>query len=80
MESRKIEISQKTIIYTIGLLLGLWLLYQIRGIVVLFFIAFILMTAVNPLVKVAKKLKIPTILVMLLIYFGLATLMLSELM
>jgi len=74
MESRKIEISQKTIIYTIGLLLGLWLLYQIRGIVVLFFIAFILMTAVNPLVKVAKKLKIPTILVMLLIYFGLIAL------
>lgn len=74
MESQKIEISQKTIIFTISLLLGLWFLYQVRGIVVLFFVAFILMTAVNPVVNFAKKYKIPTILVMLLIYFGLIAL------
>lgn len=74
MEVRKVEISQKTIVFTIALLLSLWLLYQIRGIVVLFFIAFILMTAVNPLVKLAKKFKIPTIVVMLIIYFGLIAL------
>jgi predicted PurR-regulated permease PerM len=71
MDTHKIEISQKTIIFTIVTLLSIWLLYQIRSIVVLLFIAFILMTAVNPLVKLAKKIKIPTIVVMLLIYFGL---------
>ncbi len=74
METQKIEISQKTIIFTIGFLLSLWFLYQVRGIVVLLFIAFILMTAVNPLVKAASKYKIPTIVVMLVVYFGLIAL------
>lgn len=74
METQKIEISQKTIIFTIGFLLSLWFLYQVRGIVVLLFIAFILMTAVNPLIKLASKFRIPTIIVMLVVYFGLITL------
>ena len=71
METQKIEISQKTIIFTLASILGLWFVYQIRSIIFLFFIAFILMTAVNPLVKLARKFKIPVILVMLLLYFGL---------
>lgn len=74
MEAKKIEISQKTIIFATGLILGLWMLYQVRSIVVLLFISFILMTAVNPIVKAAKKFKIPIILVMLVVYFGLITL------
>jgi predicted PurR-regulated permease PerM len=74
MESQKIEISQKTIIFTFGLVLSLWFLYQVRSIVLLFFVAFILMTAVTPLVKLAKRVKIPTIAVMLIIYFGLIAL------
>lgn len=74
MESHKIEISQKTIIFTIGTLLSIWFLYQVRSIVVLLFVAFILMTAVNPLIKLAKKVKIPTIVVMLIVYFGLIAL------
>ena len=60
METKKIEISQKTIIFTITLLLSLWFLFQVRSIIVLLFIAFILMTAVNPLVKLASKIKLPT--------------------
>lgn len=74
MEAQKIEISQKTIIFTIGLLISLWFLYQVRSIVLLFFVAFILMTAVTPIVNLAKKAKIPTIVVMLIIYFGLIAL------
>lgn len=74
METKKIEISQKTILFTIFSLLALWLLYQVRGILILFFIAFILMTAVNPLIKLAKKIKIPTIVVMLAVYTGLIAL------
>lgn len=75
METQKIEISQKTIIFTITLLLSLWFLFQVRSIIVLLFIAFILMTAVNPLVKLASKIKLPTILVMLVVYFGLIALL-----
>lgn len=74
MDSHKIEISQKTIIFTIGTLLSLWFLYQVRSIVILLFIAFILMTAVTPLVRMAAKIKIPTIVVMLFIYFGMIAL------
>lgn len=74
METKKIEISQKTIIFTVALLLSLWFLYQVRSIIVLLFIAFILMTAVNPLIKLARKIKLPTIVVMLVVYFGLIAL------
>ncbi len=74
MTTQTIEISRKTIIFTISFLLSLWFLYQVRSILVLLFIAFILMTAVNPLVKLAKKIKIPIILVMLVVYFGLIAL------
>ncbi len=74
METKKVEISQKTIIFTVTLLLSLWFLYQVRSIIVLLFIAFILMTAVNPLIRQAKKIKLPTIVVMLVVYFGLIAL------
>ena len=74
METKKVEISQKTIVFTFSLVLGLWFIYQVRSIIVLLFIAFILMTAVNPVIKLAKKIKIPTIIVMLVIYFGLIAL------
>ncbi|MFH2085719.1 MAG: AI-2E family transporter [bacterium] len=74
MESHKIEISPKTILFAIGTLLSIWFFYQVRSIIVLLFVAFILMTAVNPLIKLAKKVKIPTIIVMLIVYFGLIAL------
>ncbi len=77
MESHRIEISQKTIIFTIITLISIWLLFEVRSIIVLLFIAFILMTAVTPIVNLAKKIKIPTIVVMLLIYFGLIALLSS---
>lgn len=75
MKPQSIEISPKTVVFSVSFILGLWLLYQIRSIVVLLFIAFILMTAVNPLVRLANRHKIPTILVMLLVYVGIITLL-----
>jgi len=50
MKVRKIEISPKTIIFTVVFLLSLVLLWQIRSIIVLVFISFVLMQAINPLV------------------------------
>jgi predicted PurR-regulated permease PerM len=75
MRPQKIEISQKTIIFTVGFLLFLWFLYQIRSIIVLLFISFILMTAVHPLVKLARKIKIPVLAVMLVVYVGIIALL-----
>lgn len=68
----KVEISRKTIIFTVGFLIGLVFLYQIRNIVLFLFIALILMSALNPLVDRLEKIKIPrgvsTIVLYLLIW------------
>jgi len=55
---RKIDISHKTIIFTVLFLLGLGLLYYIRGIILELFVAFLMMTILDPLVSLFQKLKI----------------------
>lgn len=64
----KIEISHRTIIFTVVLLLALWVLFQIRDILFLIFIAFILMTALRPLVDWLSWVRVPRIIAILLIY------------
>ncbi|MBN1262907.1 MAG: AI-2E family transporter [Candidatus Pacebacteria bacterium] len=65
---RKIEISHRTIIFSVAFLLGIWFLYQIREIIFTLFVAFILMAALNPTVEKMEKVKIPRPLAILLIY------------
>ncbi len=65
--------NQKALIrYTIFLILatvlGLWFLFQIRNILIMLFISFILMSAIYPLVVKAQKLKIPKSLTIFSIY------------
>ncbi|MBU1326868.1 AI-2E family transporter [Patescibacteria group bacterium] len=64
----KIEISHRTIIFTVLLLVGLWFLVQIRDILFLVFVSFILMSALRPLVDSLERVKIPRILAVLFIY------------
>src|SRR3989304_6442801 len=64
----KIEISHKTIVFTVVLLLAMWLVFQIRDILFLLFISFILMTAIRPLVESMVSIKIPRIIAILFIY------------
>jgi len=64
----KIEISHRTIIFTVIFLLALWVLFQIRDILFLVFIAFILMTALRPLVDWLTWVRIPRVLAILFIY------------
>ena len=64
----KIEISHRTIIFTVIFLLALWVLFQIRDILFLVFIAFILMAALRPLVDWFVWVRVPRILSILLIY------------
>lgn len=66
----KIEISHRTIIFTVFLLAGVWAVYQLRGVLLLFFIAFILMTALNPLVNKLEKLKLNRGLAIMLVYLA----------
>jgi predicted PurR-regulated permease PerM len=68
MKDKRIEISYKTIIFTVAFLLGLALLWQIRALVVLFFVSFVFMEALNPAVSRLEKFKIPRPLAILILY------------
>lgn len=64
----KIEISHRTIVFTLALLGGIWLVLQVREILYLLFIAFLLMTALRPMVDKLEYIKIPRILAIILVY------------
>ena len=59
MQTHRIEVSYKTIVFAVIFLLSLWLVYQIRSVIVALFIALILMSALNPLIRKMEKLRIP---------------------
>lgn len=65
---KKIEISHKTIIFTVFFLILLRFLLQIAEILFWLYIAFILMAALKPMVDSLEKYKIPRILAILIIY------------
>lgn len=75
---RKIEISIQTILFTLATIAGIWLLLQIKDILFLVFIAFLLMTAIYPMVAWLERFKIPravsTILIYILVLGGLGVL------
>jgi predicted PurR-regulated permease PerM len=64
----KIEISHRTIIFTVIFLLLLWLLYFLRGVLVILFFGLIFMAALNPLVDRWERWKLPRALSIVLIY------------
>ncbi|PIU03972.1 hypothetical protein COT44_00395 [Candidatus Shapirobacteria bacterium CG08_land_8_20_14_0_20_39_18] len=66
--TQKIEISYRTIVFTVFFLLGLVLLYEIRQIIVALFVSVILISALNPVVNKLERYRIPRLLAILLIY------------
>jgi len=66
---RKVEISHRTIIFTLFLLGGLALVYYIRDIILELFVALLLMAILNPMVGRFVKFKIPRALAVFLTYF-----------
>lgn len=70
---RTIDISHRTIIFSVFFLLGLWVLWQIRNIILLVFIAFLLATAFElPLARLTRF-GIPralSIILMYIVFFG----------
>src|SRR3989339_661238 len=75
MKPQKIEISYKTIVFTVLFLIFLWVLYQIRSIILLVFIGFIIMNAFQPVVKLASRIRLPVLPVMLILYLGILSLL-----
>ncbi|MFC1649301.1 AI-2E family transporter [Patescibacteria group bacterium] len=66
---KKIEISHKTIIFTVVFLLALWLVFFIRDIIFQLFVALILMAILNPFVSKLEKFHIPRAVSIFLTYF-----------
>ena len=64
----KIEISHRTIIFTLLLLAFLWLVYKVINVILLLFVSFILMTALNPLVNRLEKWRLPRVGAILITY------------
>lgn len=67
--TRRIDISSKTVIFIAAFGLLLWILFHILDIILLFFVAFILMSALNPLVERLRGWRVPKILAVLLVFF-----------
>lgn len=65
---RKIDISHKTIFFITGFLVLLWVIYLALDVILLFFVAFILMSALAPLVGRLTSWKVPRPLAILLIF------------
>lgn len=67
--AQKIEISYKTVIFTVLFLIFLWFLYFIKDLILEVFTALLIMTILNPLVTRISKLKIPRGFSILIVYF-----------
>lgn len=65
---KKIEISHRTIIFTVAFLLLLWVLFQVRDIILMLFVSIILMSAFNPAVDWMEKIRLPRGIAILIVY------------
>jgi len=64
----KIEISHKTIFFIAIFIAVIWFVFQIREILYLLFIAFIIMAALRPTVDWLEKRRVPSVISILLMY------------
>lgn len=67
MTTHRIDVSYKTIIFITAFLIGLWIIGQILDVILLFFVAFIFMSAFYPLVDKLVSFKIPRTIAVLFI-------------
>lgn len=64
----KVEISHKTIVFTLLLLGSIWFILQIKDLILLLFLSFILMSGLRPLVDGLERKRVPRIVAILLMY------------
>src|SRR4030042_3472906 len=77
MRPTRVEITYKTIIFTVVFFFAIRFFYMISDVLLAFFIAIIIMSALNPIVTKLEKLKIPRA-VAIVIIFILITLAISS--
>lgn len=72
--SQKIEISPSIVVFTVFFLLTLWFLFTIHNILMILFLAFIIMVALNPAVtKLERKYRFPRLVAMIIVYLFVIT-------
>lgn len=59
---QKIDISHRTVIFVALFIISLWIVYLIRGLLIILFVSIIFVSALSPLVKFLVKLKLPKVL------------------
>jgi len=65
---QKVEISSKTIVFTVFFLIFLKILWQIRELIFALFLAFIFMSVLKPIVNFLEKKKLPRSLAVILVF------------
>ena len=66
---KKIEISHRTIIFTVFFLGLIWFVFYIKDIIFQIFVALLIMTILNPTVTRLQKNKVPRVASVLIVYF-----------
>ncbi len=66
---RKVEISHRTILFTLFTLGAIWFIWEIRDIVLIIFVSLLVMVILSPIAKRLSKYKIPKALAVLIVYF-----------
>lgn len=65
---QKIDISHKTVIFIAIFILALWIVYLIRDLIIILFVAVIFVSALSPLVNFFVRLRLPKVLSIALTY------------
>lgn len=65
---QRIDISHRTIIFIALFIISLWIIYLIRGLLIILFVSIIFVSALSPLVKFLIKLKLPKVLSIAIAY------------
>ncbi len=68
MKPQRVEISYKTIVFTVVFLIALYVLWQVRSLIYLILFCFVFMEALNPTVSRLESLKIPRPFAILFLY------------
>lgn len=66
---RTIDISHRTVVFTVFFLIGLWFLWQIKQVLLTIFIAFLFATALNPIIGKLTRFRVPRWIAIILTYF-----------
>lgn len=64
----KIDISHRTVVFTALFIMSLWIVYLIRDLLIILFVAVIFVSALSPMVKFLIKLKFPKVLSIAIAY------------